>query len=67
MDEQDLPKSPSGIHEPVDPKLGTPSDTGSSVVFFGDRAQVTRGFEIGLRAMGIDRLEPRSDRIGTGL
>jgi hypothetical protein len=55
MDETNLPKSASGIVEPVGPER---PGAGSSVVFFGDPALVAEGFAIALRAMGVDQSEP---------
>jgi hypothetical protein len=59
MDETNLPRSASGIVEPVGPEQGKQPSAGASVVFFGDPAQVAEGFAIALRAMGIDQSEPR--------
>jgi len=58
MDETNLPKSASGIVEPVGPEQGRRPCAGSSVIFFGDPAQVAEGFAIALRAMGVDQSEP---------
>ena len=61
VDETNLPKSSSGIGEPVGTKRGRQPGAASSVVFFGDPAQVAEGFAIALRAMGVDQSEPGED------
>jgi hypothetical protein len=58
MDETNLPKSASGIVAPVGPQQEGQPGAASSVVFFGDPAQVAEGFAIALRAMGVDQSEP---------
>ena len=51
MDERNLRKTTPGVIGPVDPEQGV--QRRSTLVFFGDPAQVSEGFALALHAMGI--------------
>ena len=53
MDERTLPKSASGITGLADSEQGAHAAAESTLVFFGDPAQVGEAFVIALQAMGM--------------
>jgi hypothetical protein len=61
VDEQNLPKTISGVVGRAAAKQRTLPGMDSSVVFFGDPVLVQEGFAIALRAMGVDQSEPGED------
>ena len=55
-----LSPPPAGQNEAIDPQSmpADPVTVGSSVVFYGDPAQVRAGFALALQLMGVDEPVP---------